>query len=153
MTLLSLSGSLDMQPLLASNHPLDFAHGDRIEQDTGPNILRRGTPSKSGATPFAPLNGQSTYVNRPLTIKAIDGTVYLGGMRAHLAVTTAGRGSVDIASAFTGQDHTYPVSAQAPGLPLSTSCYLGEWLMLMPEPDMRWGFHAWTGRSHRTLSI
>ncbi|HOZ48143.1 MAG TPA: hypothetical protein PK468_16140, partial [Candidatus Hydrogenedentes bacterium] len=126
-----------------ANVSVDFAAGDSIPAaaataNAGDRLLLSGSFVR-------PWNGRSTYATKALTLKAVGGPVFLGGMRTDLAVGVSGEGTVEVTSAYTATLHPAPVDNVVDYGTQPVFCFLGERLQLAPTPAEDWAFFAWTG--------
>lgn len=149
VTLLSLGAFHGSKPLMASPF-YDFAQGDRLE-----SAALDGTPGStlafSGAS-VRPWNGQSSYLNRPRILQAVDGPIFLGGMRSAIQLGVLGQGSLNVESAYGGPDHPFPVSIFLPAGSKESPAFRGERVALTSTPESGWGFHGWAGDAAGTAN-
>lgn len=91
-----------------------------------------------------PWNGASTYLTKPLTVTAVDGPVFLGGMRSALKVGLLGDGSASAVSlSLPLAVHPAPVSSQVNVGTAAVPCFLGERLDLSVVAAAGWRFAGW----------
>lgn len=143
LVLFLVGGYWGAQPLMAMSTTVDFAEGQTIEVVAGAasgidTLEIDGSSSR-------PWNGKSTYLNRPLTLQAEGGSVFLGGMRAGFTVNVLGQGALDVKSEYAESDYPLAVSETVDAGSQEYELFRGERLTLTPHPDTDWRFHAWTG--------
>jgi hypothetical protein len=125
----------------AVSYSVDFALGQAIEF-VAANSVSGDTLEINGAS-VRPWNGQSTYVNKPVTIEAVGGPVFLGGMHATIEAGVLGQGSLNIDSAYTGSDHALQISDTILAGSRLSLHFRGERLQFTPDAATEWGFHVW----------
>jgi len=136
-------GYLGIASVQAGAGDVDFADGDILHEHVN-NTPDGQTVNIDGAS-ARPWNGSSTYVMRPVIVRANGGTVYLGTMEASLQVSINGDGHVRVESDLDGSAHPAPLDRDLLLGSLTTELFLGERLTLTAETPGAWGFRTWTG--------
>lgn len=139
--LVSLGGFMGTQPLLAASSFVDFALGQTVEGQA--SIATPGDTLEIRGDSIRPWNGASTYLNKPLTLKAIGGPVFLGGMRTTFLVKMLGEGSLEVKSAYEEADHPARLLPTTILGLQEKAVFLGERVALTPQPDTGWSFRHW----------
>ncbi len=126
-----------------ASRSVDFATGNTIPRAS--QTAAPGDELRLVGSSLRPWNGTSTYVTKALTLKAVGGTVFLGGMRTHLSAGISGTGAIEATSAYLSELHPLPVGTTVPYGTRAVGCFLGERLTLAPTAGTGWVFHSWGG--------
>lgn len=121
----------ESNPAWAAIRHVDFALGHTLHGQAAGSA--DGDTLEINGASLRPWNGASTYLSRPLTIEAVGGPVYLGGMRATASIGLTGEGSVALESSFVDSSHPQPVDDEIDAGHRDIDTYLGERLTLQPE--------------------
>lgn len=148
---IALAGLLFLEgPRTSTLHaagPIDFNLGQTLEgtaQSTAP-----GETIEISGSSLRPWNGSATWITKNMTVKAVDGSVYLGGIRASYRLRIHGPGSVQNASLVGSAT---PLNLLMRSGSRDVPCFLGEKLILTPVPENGGRFDAWSGASTSTTN-
>jgi len=146
LSLFTLATSHFFPAVYAATFSVDFALGDTL-QGKAASATGDDTLEINGASD-RPWNGASTYVMRSipnptstLTLEAVGGAVFLGGMRTSLQLGIVGQGTVRAQSVFS---HIFEIDATVEAGVQAVNVFLGERLELTPVGADSWGFYEWS---------
>lgn len=141
VALMLMSMPAGSRPALAASLSVDFALGHTIPgkadaASSGDTLVINGGSSR-------PWNGCSTYVIKPLRLRASGGAIFLGGVRADFTLCVLGQGSIEAKSVYQASDHPKRISVLLQAGTKSYTGFLGERFTLTAAGDTGWVFRKW----------
>ncbi len=156
---LIMMGYFNISAVLAADVAIDLKNAQTTIH--GAVLTNSNGTLKINGDSVRPWTGESTYVVPvlssdsptlpPLSLQAVNGTVYIGGMRTSLKIGALGCGTIHCAGAYTAEEgHPMPLPVHEAVCFEELSCFLGERIQITAHADKRHRFHAWTGSASGT---